>query len=750
MLIFPLLLANPARLSPLRFGFKERKLAKKSTLNQPETFSKTFTFSAPENSKTVSLAGTFNNWNATAMPMNHVSGTTIWRLTLQLPAGEYQYKFVVNGSQWMTDPKAINQSDGSGNVNSITWVFPPDYKTPAEIGDGKITYSAIEHKPELPYLNWDRSYEGGLLQVELRLRPNDVQSVWFIKNGQVGKSMSVLSTDPVYQYDVIRLPWHGDKPFRYGFKIQDGATVRYFGPEGFTRQLGKNQFDLSKDTVPSLNPPHWVQHTIFYQIFPDRFSNNNPAEEDSPDSKWNQTKALFGYAGGNIAGMESHLDYLKSLGISGIYFNPIFKSTVYHGYETSDYLQIDPHYGSNEEFADLTLRLKSAGIRTVLDGVFNHTSTKFFAFQDVVKHGEASPYLHWYTFYGFPVQIKNNPNYKAWDNYPSMPKLNHHNPGVIHYLLNVPSFWNQHASIAGWRLDAAQEVSNQFWRKFHHQVKSINPNDWIVGEDWGDSSSYLNNNLWDSVMNYPFLFAVWNFVGQKGSASPSVLANTLMQVYGWYTPQSDRNMMNLIDSHDTIRILTECGGDSALRNIAATLEFAWVGAPTIYYGDELGMAGGKDPDNRNPMEWYLDHKGNPTLAFYKSLIKARNASPELQMGRPEFLLTNDKAQTLAFARIYQKKAALCIVNRSNQEQLLQFKLPENIQNIVLEDAISGKSFQEIPGGTWRSIIAPKTAMLLVPEKELEPRLLILSPRVNTNRKSPSLPSGTLRIQDGGH
>lgn len=703
---------------------------------QEETFSVQFEYQAPANTSSVAVAGTFNNWSTNANPMKQVGSSNIWKITLSLSAGDFQYKFVINGSTWLIDPKAKSISDGNGNTNSTLTVFPSGYKIPAALGDGKITLTAVNHQTSLPYLNWDKEFEGGRLTIKLRLRPNDVQFVDWIVPSQKPVRMHVNSSDSVYQYDEVSIPWTGKQDLTYAFRLQDGTKVIYYGGHGFSNTLGNNLFSVDAKSVPALTPPNWVQHTVFYQIFPDRFSNGKSDEESNPNSTWNQTKNYSHWTGGNIAGMQSHFDYLRSLDISAIYFNPIFETSVYHGYETVDYLKIEPRFGTNTQFSTFTKELRSAGIRTVLDGVFNHTSTQFFPFANVVKNGAASKYVNWYTFNGFPVKIGNPPNYKAWWNYPSLPVLNHSNPDVIKYLLHVPEFWDKKASISGWRLDAAQEVPDSFWHLFQTKVKSIQPNDWIVGEDWGNSSGYINGNMWDSVMNYPFLFAVWNFVGQNGTAKPSQLAAKLMEIYGWYTPQTDRNLMNLIDSHDTVRVLTECGGDDALRNIAAELEFSWVGAPTIYYGDELGMAGGKDPDNRNPMDWLLADSSNPTLKYYRTLIAARNASPELQMGTPNVLLANDDHQTFAFSRVYEGHAALSIVNRSAETQRLTLTVSSGIQDRVWVDVLSGKRIEMSGSGKVQVELGPKRCALLLPLHEAEsPSLASCTNQLNSARSS---------------
>lgn len=682
-------------------------------------YPRVFTYEAPAGTKTVNLAGTFNNWSASDTPMHEEADGRTWTITLQLTAGEYQYKYVVNGQTWIPDPKGVNKDDGNGNTNTFITILPPDYAALAKTGDDKITVSALKHSRQFPYLNWQKTSDGGSLQLELRVRPGDISQVSVLLGDGHKVSMVPAATDSIFEFEQTALPWDGKGTLQYSFELVDGGSPRFFGPKGLTASPTGNEFSISLATYHPVQPPSWPARSVIYQIFPDRFDDGNKMNDAAGAPSWNSAKDYSNWLGGDLAGVRKRVGYLKSLGISAIYFNPIFETSSYHGYETVDYKKIDPHFGTNDGFESLTRELRTAGIRTILDGVFNHTARGFFAFKQAKADGPKSPYWDWYSFFGYPVVDSGTPNYKAFYGFPSMPKLNHSNPAVVKFLDSIPQYWNDHADIAGWRLDAANEVPLSFWKQFSAAVRRVNPSAWIIGENWSDSSQYVNSGAWDSAMNYPFLFAVWDFVGVGGSAKPSKLAQTLQTIYNWYPPQVDLNMMNLIDSHDTARILTQCGGNEKLRNIAAAIEFAWPGVPTVYYGDEIGMPGGKDPDNRNPMNWSKATSANPTLAYYRTLIAARRSSPELQEGWPVVLAADDSSQTFAFARVYAGKAAYCLVNRSDRPTSIQIKVPTNTAGQVITNLTTGQAEGPGPGGMLSITVPAMSATILLPKSEAD-------------------------------
>jgi len=680
-----------------------------------------FKFVAPPGTKTVNLAGTFDDWNVHADLMSKASDGVTWSITLNLEPGIYQYKFVLDGNVWKIDPTAPVPATGpDSSGNSILTLVPDDFSQPAILNDGIITKSALLHNQNLPYLNFDR----GKLQFQFRARPNDIAQISLVISQGVKVPMQFQSTDGIFATYAASVNWTPGTSLQYWFQLNDGSGNSNYGPRGLTASEEGNKFQISGNTFTPFEPPKWVAKSIIYQIFPDRFSDGDASNDDPGTPSWGSVTNKQGWMGGDLKGVQQHEDYLKKLGISCIYFNPVFQTTTYHGYETSDYFKIDPHFGTNVQFDEMSKTFADDGIRIVLDGVFNHTSVKLKQFDDVVKNGTASKYVNWYTFHGFPVVQKPKPNYEAWFGYPSLPKLNNSNPEVRKFLLSIPTYWQSHASISGWRLDAANEIPFDYWTLFRKTVKGIDPNTWIVGEFWGNASQWLQGNAWDSVMNYPFMFAVWKFVGTDGDGNASELANSLMSNYNNYAPQVSRNLMNLIDSHDTIRILTECGSNSKLRDLASIIEFGWPGVPTIYNGDELGMVGGKDPDNRNPLRWDLATDSNPTLEFYRRLTKIRNASPELQEGDPKILTTNKLDQTFAFCRTLNNQMALCAVNRSNNSHTLDLKLGIEFANKTFIDGVTGSVFKTDTDGNLSIGLQAMQGMLLVPAREGQSFMLL--------------------------
>jgi glycosidase len=243
------------------------------------------------------------------------------------------------------------------------------------------------------------------------------------------------------------------------------------------------------------------------------------------------------------------------------------------------------------------------------------------------------------------------------------------------------------------RLDVANEVDPSLWRALRKVVKSKNTNSWILGEVWTDASEWLGGDQWDSAMNYDFRTACIEFFA-KETMPPSMFAQKLMANYYRYAPQVSRNLFNLLSSHDTARFLTVCNQDLKKAHLAAVLQFSWVGVPSVYYGEELGMVGGEDPDNRRGMRWDLVVESNPTLQVYKGLIAARRSSSALQSGKPMILSTDDQNQTIAFARTTKADATVTVINRSNttQEVEIDFSRTE-LQPLVgreVIDVLSGK------------------------------------------------------------
>jgi glycosidase len=622
-----------------------------------------FEFTAPE-ANSVCVAGSFNFWSKTASPMRRSSGT--WRATLELPVGRHQYKFVVDGAHWFLDPKAETVDDGMGNKNSVILVVPADYGSRAAVGDGAITPSPLWHSTEAARLSYDR----GRLRLTVRTRAGDVQRVVLVTTGGERRPLALSHSDELFSHYTVEVPWDQRQKFAYRFLVSDGPTTMTLPRDG-----GWHEVDPKGLALPS--PPPWVERAVFYQIFPDRFANGDPGNDPADVENWETGAPTYtNWFGGDLAGVRSRMGHLKALGVTAVYWNPVFKSPSNHRYDTSDYMTIDPRLGTNEEFSALTREMERSGIRTVLDGVFNHTATDFPAFAAILRDQRRAATRDWYTVRSWPVRLDAAPTYEAWSGFGAMPKLNHANPEVRRTVRGVVEHWQERAAVHGWRLDVAPEVPMEFWREFRSWVKT-DPDRWIVGEMWGDASPWLKGDQWDSTMNYQFRNSVLRFVA-KGAESPRAFWDDLMRVHHAYGPRVSRNLLNLISSHDVPRILTECGGDARLARLAAMLLFTWVGAPCVYYGDEIGMEGGPDPDNRRPMDWRRATADNPFLSLYARLARIRNASPALQSGDPMLLAADERTRTLAFARVAAQDVRVVVVNRCERPRTVRLALPRDL------------------------------------------------------------------------
>ncbi len=681
-------------------------------VKDPDALPQTFTYRADKKLDSVSVAGQFNGWNSNADALTVGADGLTWSATLPLAVGSYQYKFVLNGDTWIVDPNNPRRfTEANGNVNSLVVVAPSDYDKPASPDDGQTTVSALRHEQNAAYLNFDR----GKLLFSLRTRPNDLRAVRLVV-GTRGLPMKLVKSDEPFAFYQTEMAWDGKTDLAYRFELVDGSRTELFGANGLATPTQPFQV-VAKNFKPFV-VPDWVERAVFYQIFPDRFENGDKTNDPPNVVAWNSAPTGNSRFGGDIAGVKQHLPYLSDLGISGVYFNPVFKSPSPHRYDAQDYKQIDPAFGTNAQFAALTRELQKRGIRTVMDFVFNHTSTQFPAFADVRKNGAASPYKDWYLVKSFPVRVQNPPNYLAWGGFSAMPKLNLMNPATGDYMLNLVNYWKGQVPLAGLRLDVADEVDIRFWRQLRTRVKGLDPQTWIVGERWQDASPWLRGDQWDSAMNYPFLDANVAFFAE-GKTSASEFIHRLMEIYNSYPPQVSRNMMNLLSSHDKPRFLTVAKNDAHLQQLAATLQFTWPGAPSIYYGEELAMQGGPDPDNRRGMEWNRATNDNPMLRFYKRLIQVRNNNRVLQSGDPAILLSDDANKTLAYSRTLGDDVAIMAFNRSDKTQTLSIPLSSGAATTKarirgFSDALSGQKFSPGNAPTLTLKLAPLSSAILLP------------------------------------
>lgn len=357
--------------------------------------------------------------------------------------------------------------------------------------------------------------------------------------------------------------------------------------------------------------PDWVKQTVWYQIFPERFANGDKSNDPKGTKPWNPEDhpSRTDFYGGDLQGVLDHLDDLKKLGVNGLYFCPVFTASSNHKYDTVDYFDIDPAFGTKDLFAKVVNEAHKRGMKVMLDAVFNHIGENSMQWQDVVENGPKSRFADWFHINSFPVKPfrdplkgEGEPPYETFAFEPAMPKLNTANPEVQEYLLEIATYWVKYFDIDAWRLDVANEVDHHFWKRFHKALVALKPNFYIVGEIWHSARPWLNGDEFSGVMNYPFTLQVEDhFFNDKMTAKELVehLNDQLML----YRDATNQAMLNTLDSHDTARILTVAGGNQDLAIQAMTFIFMQTGSPCIYYGTEMGMAGGNDPDCRKPMDW---------------------------------------------------------------------------------------------------------------------------------------------------
>jgi len=475
--------------------------------------------------------------------------------------------------------------------------------------------------------------------------------------------------------------------------------------------------------------------------------------------------------GGDLQGIIDHLDYLKSLGIGAIYLNPIFDAMSLHKYDASTYHHIDVNFGPDPEgdkkiidsedpdnpstwkwtsadklFLKLIEEVHKRGMKIIIDGVFNHTGVHFWAFQDIIKNREKSKYKDWYEITSFGNK-NNKLDYKGWWGIKSLPEFNRTkddlDAGPKQYIFYITKRWmdpnndgDPSDGIDGWRLDVASEVPMGFWESWRKLVKSINPQAFITGELWGLYAKYITDKgPFDALMNYSFAFAVDKFfVAKKNKISTSEFIKKLHLIDETY-PENNLNILqNLIDSHDTERISSMIANpgreydhdadsknpnynvgkptlaDYKVQELISAFQMTYRGAPMIYYGDEVGMWGADDPDDRQPMVWsnlkyenqvitpasgfkkgfgiYTVEQNLELLNYYKKLIQIRNDNSALKYGSLRFLYSNDKKYTFAFERDYDANKIIAVFNAGNQDD--KFDLTLDGKKYIYEDLLSGE------------------------------------------------------------
>lgn len=548
-------------------------------------------------------------------------------------------------------------------------------------------YVSVKAKVELCY----RDFEGNKNSVEMS-KEVDSDGIYFTQ------------IDDIKEIGLIN----------YYFKIVYNNQVLYYGNNhDCLGGIGEIYHSFPKEyqitVYKNVNVPEWYKEGIIYQIFTDRFYNGNeddsitnPRENIFIYGNWNDNPmyiknssgkiSRWDFFGGNLKGVIKKLDYIKSLGASIVYLNPIFESPSCHKYDTGDYENIDQMFGTNDDFKELCEEASKRGMKIILDGVFSHTGddSKYFNKYGNYKElgayqSKDSKYYDWYRFIDYPDQ------YECWWNIDNQPNVEELSPGYVNYIVeseeSIISKWLK-LGASGWRLDVADELPDDFIVKIKKKMKEVKNDSVLIGEVWEDASNkvsyserrrYFFGEELDSVTNYPFRDSVISFLTFKFGSSH--FKKRLMSLYENYPIENFNSGMNLLGNHDTDRIFTALHEDFNIFKIAIVMQMTLPGVPLIYYADEVGQIGGRDPENRKTYPWGKENK--TILNIYKKLGNIRRNEEALKKG--DFMIHKSDEDILCYERRYGNELNIIAVNRSNYHKSICMHGIKGVFDEIYED-----------------------------------------------------------------
>ena len=489
----------------------------------------------------------------------------------------------------------------------------------------KMDKAAILHVPLSQYAFATSEYT---ITIRLRAKKSDLTRCVLYTADRVcrttpicfaGTDMKICAVDECFEYYEanLQLPYNR---ICYYFKLEKGKEWTYYYADRFTKELpdrvvdgklidGRSEYYqypfILRDEIPDV--PEWFKEAVVYNIFPDSFANGKCAlQVRKKEQLLENGVTVKARLGGTLNGITENLDYIKKMGFNCLYLNPIFTAGEYHKYDVVDYYHIDPCFGTEEDFRRLVEDAHDRGMHIIIDGVFNHCSWRFFAFEDVVKNGEKSRYKSWFYDLTFPVRRPDDsdkiPGYTCFAYERKMPKLNTSNREVQLYFADVGTYWIEKYHIDGWRLDVANEISREFWRIFRNAVKTAKSEAVLIGEVWENAHSWLKGDAFDSTMNYEFRRICMDYLADE-QPDGITAAYEFEKMRLRYPDNIVRGQLNLLDSHDVPRFLSMCRGDGSLWKLGCILLILMPGVPSLFYGDECGMEGVLEEEYRQPMLW---------------------------------------------------------------------------------------------------------------------------------------------------
>ncbi len=561
-----------------------------------------------------------------------------------------------------------------------------------------MEYSAIFHDMDKRFCY---AIDKDLFVIRVQVKKDDMKEVILHyedkyipmerKDTRMTLPMKKVATSQFHDYYEAQLQMHLIC-LRYFFEFTDmqGEKV-YYGNYEFDKECITNRdrmFDCPQNLREEemFEVPQWAANKVVYQIFPSRFATTQPVDKEL----WYKAPITpMDDLHGNLRGIIEHLDYIKDLGIDVVYLTPIFKSNSCHKYDTIDYYQVDPSFGTTEDLKELVQKSHERGMKVVLDAVYNHTGREFFAFQDILEKGEKSKYLDWYFIDELPPRGEwgEIPNFKCFGYYGGMPKLNLKNPEVEKYITDVACYWIKECDIDGWRLDVGDEISHFFWKNFRKAIKAVKKDMLIIGEIWHYAGDFLEGDEWDTVMNYPFYLNLIDLLADE-KINVSQFVQNLGYLKGRLNKKCYPLMWNLIDSHDTARFLHLCHDNKKKQHLAAAFQLLLPGMPMVYYGDEYAMPGANDPDCRRGMYWDEEYQDKEMYNWYKKLMQVRKTHACIVEGEMIETIANDDEDTIVMIRKNGEETIAMLFNCGNSAK--EFNEYDEKHNLLTDSAFDGK------------------------------------------------------------
>lgn len=552
--------------------------------------------------------------------------------------------------------------------------------------------TALLHMPETEYAFLDNR---DTITIRFRCKVDDLLSVNLISGDpyqinssnsfEITKAMKIIYSTDLFDFWEIKVKVDYRR-IAYAFKVigKDG-TQKFYCDRGIYEFEERFFNDINFyfklpyfHEVDMYKAPTWVEKTIWYQIFPERFNNGNQNNDPIGILPWDSeySPTYHDYFGGDLQGIIDKLDYIQDLGINGIYLTPIFKANTNHKYDSEDYFEIDPDFGDKETLKKLVEEAHARNIKIMLDGVFNHIGYRSHQWQDLLKNQEKSIFKKWFHINKYPVTNYNNlsidevssmqtTEYDAFAFAANMPKLNTSNQDVQNYILSVLEYWTVNFNIDGWRFDVANEVDHQFWKKVHRKLTQINSEIYLLGEAWHSARSWLQGDEFHAVMNYPFTDPIKLLFFEK-EIDTYTFKNHIVNQLMLYKDPVNRVQFNLLDSHDTGRVINAAKGNYDIVKGALLLMYCLGGTPCLYYGTEVGLSGNEDPDNRKCMPWDEEYQKLDMLKFIKSINKFRSTYNSLiNYSKIRFTLRN--SSVLEFYKEDDEKKMEFVFNLSDKK-----------------------------------------------------------------------------------